>query len=341
MRVVREMSRDTPEAVPEFDRLPVTPADVNRASAALGNRLHRTPLLSSATLGALTGARVFLKAELFQRTGSFKPRGMLAKIASLTAEERARGVITISAGNAAAAVAYGAAAEGIDCLVVMASRASPQKVEATRGYGATVDLEAATAEEAFARAEELREDTGRTFVHPFDDAHVIAGHGSLGLEIVEERPEVDVVVVPVGGGGLVSGVALAVRAARRDARVVAVEPEGSAALHAALFAGNPVRITPTSIADGLNAPYAGDLCLAVCTELVTDSVTISEAEIEAGFRFLYERAKLAVEPAGAAGVGALLAEKVPEIEGKTVAVIVSGGNVAADIASAILDRHEA
>jgi len=319
---------------------PVTPDDVVRASAMLGNRLHRTPLLSSATLSRLTGARVFLKAELFQRTGSFKPRGMLARIAVLSPEERRRGVITISAGNAAAAVAYGAALEGLDCLVVMARGASAQKVEATRGYGAHVDLEAETPDEAFARVEELREASGRAFVHPFDDDIVIAGQGSLGLEVVEDRPDVEAIVVPVGGGGLIAGVAVAVRGARPDARVVAVEPEGSAALRDALQAGEPVRIVPRSIADGLNAPFAGERCLAVCRELVTDSVTVSEDEICEAFRFLYARAKLAAEPAGAAGVAALLAGRVPDLEGKTVVVVVSGGNVAADTASAILAGDE-
>jgi threonine dehydratase len=319
---------------------PVTPDDVVRASAALGDRLHRTPLLSSATLGAVTGGRVLLKAELFQRTGSFKPRGLLARIAALSPEERRRGVITISAGNAAAAVAYGAAAEGITSLVVMARGASAQKVDATRAYGAEVDLEAETMEEAFARVHDLVASTGRTFVHPFDDDLVIAGHGSLGLELVEDVPNVEVVVVPVGGGGLISGVAVAVRGARPDARIVAVEPEGSAALHAALEAGRPVPIVPRSVADGLNAPYAGERCFAVCRELVTDRATVSEAEIATGFRFLYRYAKLAAEPAAAAGIAALLARKVPDLEGKTVVVVVSGGNVAAETASAILGGDE-
>ncbi|MDQ3866306.1 MAG: pyridoxal-phosphate dependent enzyme [Actinomycetota bacterium] len=319
---------------------PVTPDDVLRASRAIGNRLHRTPLLSSATLGEAVGARVFLKAELFQRTGSFKPRGMLTRLASLSADERRAGVVTVSAGNAAAALAYGAALEAIDCLVVMAAAASPLKVAATRAYGASVDLEARTAEEAFARANELREASGRTFVHPFDDDAVIAGHGSLGLEIVEDRPDVDVVVVPVGGGGLVSGVAVAVTGARPDARVVAVEPERSAALQAALAAGRPVRVAPASIADGLNAPFAGERCLAVCRTLLAASVTVSEAEIREGFRFLYARSKLAAEPAGVAGVAALLAGKVYDVRGKTVVVVVSGGNVAAETASGILGSDE-
>jgi threonine dehydratase len=169
---------------------------------------------------------------------------------------------------------------------------------------------------------------------------VIAGHGSLGLEIVEDRPEADVVVVPVGGGGLISGIAVAVKGARPDARIVAVEPEGSAVLHAALAAGRPVRIAPASIADGLNAPFAGERCLAVCRRFVDASVTVSEAELREGFRFLYARAKVAAEPAGAAGVAALLAGKVPHVEGRTVVAVVSGGNVAAETASAILASGE-
>ncbi len=320
--------------------LPVSFADVLAASARVGARVHRTPLLSSAALGERFHGRAYLKAELFQRTGSFKPRGMLAKLASLTAEERACGVVTISAGNAAAALAYGAALEGIDCLVVMWRGASEQKANAAKAYGATVDLEAADPSEAFARLAELRETSGRTFVHPFDDPAVIAGHGSLGLEILEERPDAEAVVVPVGGGGLVSGVALAVKGVRPDIGVIAVEPEGSAALHAALAAGEPVPIVPRSVADGLNAPFAGDHCLAVCRELVDGSVLVSEEEIEEGFRFLYGRAKLAAEPAGAAGVGAALARKLPEIEGKTVVFVVSGGNVSARTASAILSSNE-
>jgi threonine dehydratase len=320
---------------------PPTFDDVLRATALVGNRLHRTPTFTSRTLGERTGARAHLKAELFQRTGSFKPRGLLAKIASLDAEERARGVITISAGNAAAAVAWGAAAEGIDALVVMASIASPAKIDATRGYGATVDLEADGFEEAFERFHELRESTGRTVVHPFDDPVVIAGHASLGIEIVEDVPDARTIVVPVGGGGLISGVALGAKAQRPDVRIVAVEPEGSAALKLALEAGHPVQITPVSIADGLNAPYAGDVCLAVSRELVDEVVTVTEAEIEDGFRFLYERAKLAVEPAGAASTAALLAGKIDGIEGQDVVAVVSGGNVAAKTASDILGSNEA
>ena len=243
-------------------------------------------------------------------------------------------MISASAGNHAAALAYCCALEGIDCLVVMWQGASASKRAAAEGYGAAVDQEAAGPQEVFDRLARLQEETGRVLVHPFDDPLVAAGQGTVGLEIAEDLPEAEVVVVPVGGGGLVSGIA----AALPDRRVVAVEPEGSAALHLALAAGEPVRLTPDSVADGLNAPFAGTLALRLCREVGVESVLVSEEEIGAGFRFLYERAKLAAEPAGAAGLAALLGGKVPRVEGATVAVVVSGGNVDPEIASGILKR---
>ncbi len=299
--------------------------------------LLRTPLLRSTTLGDAFGGTALLKAELFQKTGSFKPRGILAKLATLTPEERRRGVITVSAGNAAGAVAYGCALEEIDCLVVMWQGTSDLKAAAARAYGATVDREASDPTDAFARLEELRASSGRAFVHPYDDPVVIEGHSSLSREIVEDAPETEVIVTGVGGGGLVSGIVVGAP----NARVVGVEPEGSPALREGLAAGKPVPVRPDSIADALNAPVVGEHCLAVCLEREVESVLVSEDDIRAGFRFLYERAKLAAEPGAAAGVGALLAGKVPEVEGKTVAVVVSGGNVAPKTAAAILSANEA
>lgn len=257
---------------------------------------------------------------------------MLTKLASLTAEERSRGVIAASAGNHAAALAYGCALEGIDCLVVMWQGASEQKRAAAEGYGAAIDQEAAGPTEVFERLARLQEGTGRVLVHPFDDPLVVAGQGTVGLEIAEDLPEADVVVVPVGGGGLVAGIAAAVG----GRRVVAVEPERAAGLHEALAAGEPVPVVPDSIADGLNAPFAGELPLRLCAELGVEPALVSEEEIGVGFRFLHERAKLAAEPAGGAGVAALLASKVGGLEGATVAVVVSGGNVAGETASGIL-----
>jgi ribosomal protein L31 len=200
---------------------------LDETHAASVSRLHRTPTLSSDTLGEAFGGRAYLKAELFQKTGSFKPRGMLAKLASLSAEEKARGVISISAGNAAQGLAWACAQDGVDCLVVMWRSGSPLKIAATRSYGAQVDLESADPVEGFERVRDLQASTGRTFVHPYDDPVVIAGHSTLGREIMEDVPDVDVVVVPVGGGGLVAGVALGAKDRRSRARGLRRAPQGA------------------------------------------------------------------------------------------------------------------
>jgi threonine dehydratase len=310
--------------------------DVEAARSAIGSRLHRTPVLGSATLGEVAGGRVFLKAELFQKTGSFKPRGVLTNLAALSGEQRERGVIGISAGNHAQALAWGAAAERLDALVVMWQGASEAKIEATRGYGAEVDLESPGPTEAFDRLAEMVEQTGRTPVHPFDHPLTIAGQGTVGLELIEDVPDADVVLVPVGGGGLIAGIATAVKGLRPDARVIGVEPELSPALHGALAAGKPVPVNPRSIADGLGAPFAGEQGFEISRELVESVVLVTEEEIEDGMRFLYARAKLACEPAGAATTGALLAGKIPLQAGETVVAVVSGGNVATQTAAAIL-----
>jgi threonine dehydratase len=312
-------------------RLP-TRDDVLAARETIAGRVHRTPVFSSATLGDRIGARAFLKAELFQKTGSFKPRGVLNKLASLDPDERGRGVVTWSAGNHAQAVAWAAAAQGIDCLVVMSRGANPQKVAGTRGYGATVDLEAPDHTAAHRRLLQIVEETGRTYIPPFDDPYVIAGQGTVGLEIAEDVPEADLIVCPIGGGGLISGTATAV-----ETRIVGVEPELSAAFTAGLAAGHSVQIElqPTA-ADGLAPPFAGELTLAVGRERVEQVVLLTEEEIAAGMRFLYARAKLACEPSGAAATAALLAGKIPVEPGSTVVAIVSGGNAASQVASAIL-----
>ena len=314
----------------------LTFAEIEAARAAIGGRLHRTPTFRSATLGELAGARVFLKAELFQKTGSFKPRGVLNKLAALTDDEKRRGVISISAGNHAQALAYGAAEEGIDALVVMWRTASPLKIEAARAYGATIDTEPQDIPAAFERLAELIASTGRTLVHPYDDPLVIAGQGTVGLELMEDVPEADVVLVPAGGGGLVSGIATAVKGIRPQTRIVAVEPERSPALHEGLKAGEPVEVETGSLADGLNGPHTGANCVRICTDLGVESVLVSEEGLKEAFRSLYARAKLACEPAGAATTAALLERKVELDPGQTVVAVVSGGNVATETAVAIL-----
>jgi threonine dehydratase len=310
--------------------------DVERAARTIAGRVHRTPLLGSATLSERLGATAYLKAELFQRTGSFKVRGALNRIAELTDLERARGVISISAGNHAQAVAWAAREAGLDALIVMWQGADALKVAATRGYGAAIDQEAADPSQAFERLHELVEQTGRTLVHPFNDEAVIAGQGTVALEFLDDLPEVDVVLVPVGGGGLVSGIATAVLGRRPGARVVAVEPEGSAALHEGLAAGGSVPVTPQSAANALSAPFAGERAIEICSQLGVESVLVSEEDLADGFRWLYARAKLACELGAAASTAALLAGKVRIEPGETVVAVVSGGNVAPQEAAAIL-----
>ncbi len=279
---------------------------------------------------AAAEARIFVKAEHLQVTGSFKSRGAVNRLLQMTAEERQRGIISMSAGNHAGAVAYAAAAAGIPVTVVMPAGASRAKVDAARGYGATVELYGADTGETFQRMQQLLAERGAVFVPPFDDPDVIAGQGTTGLEIVTDLPAVTVVVAGVGGGGLLSGVAAAVKQARPDVRVYGVEPAGSDAMTQALAAGAPVPVRPKSIADGLNAPFAGAWTLDLVRRYVDQVLLIDEAAIARGMRFALERMKQLLEPGGAAALGAVLAGLVPLRDGDVVCVIASGGNVDLD-----------
>ncbi|GMV08139.1 MAG: serine/threonine dehydratase [Gemmatimonadota bacterium] len=297
------------------------------ARARVAVSIHRTPLLRSRTLSALVGAPVYLKCENLQKTGAFKVRGALHRLLRLTEEERGRGVVTISAGNHAQAVAWAGRAAGVRAVVVMPEKASPAKVEASRGYGAEVVLHG-DAKAAFARAFELADERGLRFVHPFDDEEVVAGHGSCALEILEDLPDVGTVVVPVGGGGLVSGIAAAVAAVRPRVAVWGVEPEGAAAMTRSLAEGRAVHLDSVrTVADGLAAPMAGELNHALVAAHARGVVTVSDAEIVSAMRTLLERTKLLAEPAGAAGLAALLAGRIPTPGEAPVAVVLSGGNV--------------
>ncbi len=314
--------------------------DCLQAAAGLEGRIHRTPVFSSRTLGEIIGRPAFLKAELFQRTGAFKLRGAMNRVAALTAEERSAGAVTVSAGNHAQAAALACAEAGVDLVVFMPRSASAMKVAATRGYGATVDLEAHDGAEAFERMHDLAARSGRVVIHPFDDPRVIAGHGTIGLEVCADVPAPGAVLVPASGGGLLAGVAIAVKALAPSARVVAVQPAATATLRASRpperpsAAGGGVR-QPT-IADALTAPAIGELCLAACVEHVDEVVHLSEEEIAVGVRFLYERAKLACEAGAAVGVGALLAGKASDLGDGPVVAVVSGGNLTPALAASIL-----
>ena len=302
-------------------------ADIRAAAERLAGRIHRTPLLSSAQLGERAGAQLLLKCESFQKTGSFKARGALNKVLSLSEADRRRGLVTVSAGNHAAAVAWAARSAGCSAVVVMPTDAPRSKIEAVRGYGAEIVLHP-DRPTLFEKLQEVRDARGLTFVHPFDDAVVLAGAGTAGLEIVEEMPDVELVIVPVGGGGLLAGVASAVKQVRPAARVVAVELEAGPGLAPALAAGKPVPVSrPATLADGMTPPFVGALPLSIAREAVDEIVTVTEEEIREAMRLLMTRAKLYVEGSGAAATAALLAGKIAAPPGARVVAIVSGGNV--------------
>src|SRR2546426_8886732 len=304
--------------------------DIERARRIVGPLLHRTPLLSSRGLGERIGAAAFFKAENLQRTGSFKPRGAVYAVACLSETQRSAGTVTMSAGNAAQAIAFAAGSAGVRVTVAMPETAPKTKIDATRGYGAEVVF-APDVTKLSELVSAIRERTGAHFLHPYDDPAMIAGHGTCALEVLDELPDADLFVVGVGGGGLIAGLAVAVAAKRPGARVVGVEPGGAAGMRRALDAGEPIRLERiNTIADGLAAPVAGTIPLDIIRRLVADVVVIDDDLIGEGMRFLAQRAKLVAEPAGAAATGALLAGKIAVRPGERVVSIVSGGNVDLD-----------
>lgn len=305
--------------------------DVRTAAARLAGRIHRTPMIESSALDAIFGGRLTLKAELFQKTGSFKVRGLLTKTLLLSPEERERGVITVSAGNAAGALAWAARDAGVPATVVMAKTAVPAKIEAARAYGAQVELVEGDLMGAY---ESIRDERKLTGVHPFDDLDVITGHGSLGLELLEDRPDIDTVLVPVGGGGLISGVALAVKLLKPGIRVIGIEPENADVVSRSLEAGEPQKLpTAKSVADGLAAPVCGTHNFAVIKQYVDEVVRVSETSIIEATKLVMSRTKLALEPAAAAPFAALLENKLQLGEGLTASVV-SGGNL--DVSKLVL-----
>jgi threonine dehydratase len=315
--------------------------DLIRAAAErTRSRLHRTPVFTSESLGERAGVRLHLKCESFQKTGSFKPRGALNIVLSMTPEKRARGLITVSAGNHAQAVAWAARTAGVPCTVVMPVDAPRSKIDAVRGYGATIVAHGDRAT-LFDRLREEEARTGAAFVHPFDDPVGLAGAGTVGLEIVEQVPDVDCVVVAIGGGGLMAGVASAIKALKPSCRVIGVELEAGPGMTPALAAGKPLPVPrPNSIADGLTPPFVGALPLQVAQEALDELVLVTEAEIVAAMRDLLVRAKLYVEGAGATATAALLAGKARPSAGAVVVSLVSGGNVDPERALAAISSLE-
>jgi threonine dehydratase len=304
----------------------VSGADVEAAAALLDGIVRRTPLWHSRGLADRVGGPVWLKCENLQRTGSFKIRGAYTRISRLSDEERARGVVAASAGNHAQGVALAARLLGIKATVFMPEAAPLPKLAATRSYGAEVRLVGQTLTEALVAAAEHAEHTGAVFIHPFDHRDVIAGQGTVGLELLEQCPEVATVVVGAGGGGVVSGIAAAVKSRRPDVRVVAVQAEEAACFPGSLAAGRPVPLTNmATMADGIAVASPGDLTLAHVSALVDEVRTVSEEDLSRALLFCLERAKLVVEPAGVAAVAAVLAD--PAAFAAPVVAVISGGNI--------------
>lgn len=292
--------------------------------------IHRTPLVRSATLSTLCGNEVFLKCENLQKTGSFKIRGALNAVTLLTQEQKARGVVTGSSGNHGQALAFAAGLLGVRSVVVMPQDVSPAKKAACEAYGGETLLCGVTAEERLARAKELAETEGLTMVPPFDDLNIIAGQGTISLEVLEDLPEVDYILAPVGGGGLLSGIAMAMKESNPRTRVVGVEPAVSARLQNSWNKGQNAELAQhewqPSVADGLRSRRPGTLPFEVTRRYVDDLVTVSEQEIVAALRLILERTKMVVEPSGAVSVAAVLAGRLT-VESKKVTCVLSGGNV--------------
>jgi len=306
----------------------LTLSDVREARERVDGVARHTPLERSRTFSEMSGADVHLKLENFQRTGAFKIRGAMNRIATLSSEERDAGVVTASAGNHAQGVALAADRAGVDATVVMPKFAPVSKVKATRGYGASVRLEGVDYDEAQAYAHQLEREEDRTYVHAFDDPVVMAGQGTLGLEIVDDCPDLDTVVVPIGGGGLISGVAVAIKEQRPDVRVVGVQAEGAASAAKSLAAGEVVEIDSVdTIADGIATRAIGEQTLEVMAEYVDEVVTVDDREIALALTLLLERSKTLVEGAGAVALAAVLSEAVEYADDETIVAALCGGNI--------------
>jgi len=305
-------------------------SDFEAARARIAAHIKHTPLLTSRQLSELTGHEVRTKAEMFQRVGSYKIRGPLNKFAQMPDEQKRRGVVCSSAGNHAQGVALAAKIHGIRAVVCMAENATPAKIAATKGYGAEVVLHGTIWDEANEKAKELVRTQGLTYVHPFDDEQLIAGQGTLGLEIIRDWPEVDVIIVPIGGGGLISGVSMAAKSFNPKIRVIGVESSDGPAMLRSVEAGRLETIDCKTVIDGLRVRRAGEITFSVVQRFVDEIVALPDREIFEAVIWVMERCKLVVEGAAAAPVAALLHNLVDIPAGSRVAVVLSGGNVNLD-----------
>lgn len=305
----------------------ITQNDIDSARGLIRGKLHRTPVVSATALGEMSGTKLFLKCEMLQKTGSFKPRGALNKLAHLTPEEKARGLISASAGNHAQGVAYTARLENVHATIVMPENAPQAKVNAVRGYGAEV-ISFGTVNTMFDKANEIATERGLTWVHPFDDPYIIAGQSTIGMEILEDVPDVDYVFVQIGGGGLIAGISTAIKLNKPSVKVIGVETSAGMAMHAARAAGKVVRISVGDrVADGIGAPFIGELPLEYAQKNVDDLVSVDDDEVINAIKMLLERCKLLVEGAGAAATAAVLANKYSLPPDARVVTMLSGGNI--------------
>ena len=316
----------------------VTLETIKKAKTTIEDSIKRTPLIECPTLEKMTGGKVLFKLENLQKTGSFKLRGALNRIANLTEEEKARGVIASSAGNHAQGIALGATAQGIKSTIVMPETAPIAKIAATRGYGAEVVLCGTVYDDAFAKACEIQKATGAVFLHPFDDEYVIAGQGTIGLEILEDAADIDAVLVPIGGGGILAGIATAVKSINPKIKVIGVESANAASMTEALKRGECCEVcAQPTIADGIAVKKVGCKTLELVRKYVDEVITVSEDEIARAILFLMEKSKVVAEGAGATPLAAILAEKVKCV-GKKVCAVVSGGNIDVNLIERVLNR---
>ncbi len=309
----------------------LTRADFEKARAIVAPKIYRTPLVTSRLLSERTGFDVRLKAEMFQKTGSYKIRGPLNKFTYLNDIQKQRGVICSSAGNHAQGVALAARLNGMHAVVVMAENATPSKIAATRGYGAEVVLHGTIWDEANEKAKQLVAERGLTYIHPFDDPQLVAGQGTIGLEIYDDFPQVDIVVVPIGGGGLISGVAMAMKAMNPKVKVVGVESSGAPGMQKSVEAGHVITLDRVDcIIDGLRVKRVGEYTHAVVSQFVDEIVTLRDSDIFDAVLWVMSHCKLVVEGAAAAPVAALLNQKIKAPSGSRLVCVLSGGNVNLD-----------
>lgn len=314
-------------------------ADIQAARARLGRAIYRTPCPLSLTLSQLCGCHTYFKLENLQMTGSFKERGALNKLLQLSPPERAAGVVAASAGNHAQGVAYHATRLGLRSVIVMPKATPLIKVVNTRTLGGEVILRGANYDEALTHAKELAAQQGFTFIHAFDDEAIIAGQGTVALELLEEETRFDAVIVPIGGGGMISGIAIALKESRPDIRIIGVEPDRYASMKASVAAGRVVEVpTQPTIADGLAVKRAGERTSEIVRRYVDQIVTVSEDEIASAILKLLEIEKTVVEGGGAAGLAALLFSKVSGLKDKNVAILITGGNIDPNLLSKIIQR---